>query len=103
VILDWFRTQHALVTRVEAKDAELAEYGRAFDALTRAAKRNRERNGRLSLEVKTLRRQLAEANEQLQVQAGIGRAVFPPFTRAQTEAIEDHAHDKRTDDGLGDN
>lgn len=102
MIIDWFRTQRALVTLVEAKDAELAEYGRAFDALTRAAKRNRERNGRLSMEVKTLRRQLADANEQLAVQSRIRTAIFPPFTRAQTEAIEDHARDKRANDGLGD-
>lgn len=96
--LDWFRTQRTLVTLVEAKNEELREFGKAFDALSRSVRRVRERSARVAAENKTLRRQLADANEQLQVRAGIGLAIWPPFTRGQAEAIDDHARDKRQDD-----
>lgn len=97
-VRDWFRTQATLVALVEARGEELREYGKAFDSLQRSMRRIRERGARLNAENKTLRRQLADANEQLNVRAGIGLAIFPPFTQGQAEAIDDHARDKRYDD-----
>lgn len=97
-VRDWLRTQATLVTLVEAKSEELREYGKAFDSLQRSMRRIRERSARLFDENKTLRRQLADANEQLNVQARIGIAIWPPRTRGQAEAIDDHARDKRYDD-----
>lgn len=98
MIADYFRSKRHLAVLLDAKREELAEYVRAFDSLSRSVRHSRDRNANLAAEVKTLRRQLADANEQLRVNAGIGRAVWPPFTRAQTEAIDDHARDKRQDD-----
>lgn len=98
MITDWFRSKHTLAVLLDAQREELREYGKAFDVLSRSVRRSRDRAANLAAEVKTLRRQLADANEQLAVRAGIGLAIFPPFTREQTEAIEDHARDKRRDD-----
>jgi hypothetical protein len=103
LITDWFRSKHHLAVLLDAQREELREYGKAFDVLSRSVRRSRDRSANLAAEVKTLRRQLADANEQLAVRSGIGLAVWPPFTRAQTEAIDDHARDKRNDDGIGDN
>lgn len=97
-IIDHFRSKHHLAVLLDAQRAELREYGKAFDSPSRSVRRSRDRNANLAAEVKTLRRQLADANEQLAVRSGIGLAIFPPFTRAQTEAIDVHARDKRQDD-----
>lgn len=60
-------------------------------------------------ELRTLRDDIArqeqaetEANTAVMAWFGLGVAIYPPYTRGQAEAIQDHARDKRADDGLGD-
>lgn len=104
-IRDWFADRRELLADLDRqrnllaeKDEELRECGQAIAAIERRMGRRAQRTAALDMECRSLRRQLADANEQLNVRAGIGTAIFPPFTRAQAEAIDDHARDKRQDD-----